>query len=238
MYLNCFRGDNMDYDVCIENNDLTIYCSNDLEAFSHEFINYFNENIERIKKELSIDKKTKFIVALTDDESMANFIYGKSGFSGFFTDTGAFAYINLNGNRTKDYILKGLMHELTHYLYKYYVYGEEKERITWVDEGIAQFFSGQKDEFKDEARYRSFLDDNLKSIDNIDLNMLNHKDKSFGNNNGYNLSYIAVRYLYETNKHDEFIDIIKNYDKLMDYGKSIISSMQVYYHLNNKHIRH
>ena len=29
------------------------------------------------------------------------------------------------------------------------VYGEDKERITWADEGIAQFLSGQKEELQD-----------------------------------------------------------------------------------------
>ena len=36
-----------------------------------------------------------------------------------------------------------------YHLYKYYVYGKDNERITWVDEGLAQFFSGQKDDLRD-----------------------------------------------------------------------------------------
>ena len=46
--------------------------------------------------------------------------------------------------------------------------------------------------------------------------------KSFENNNGYNLSYIAIRYLYETNSHEEFINIIKDRQKLLEYGGSIL----------------
>lgn len=139
----------MNFDISIKNNDLTVFCSKNLEEFSNEFISYYNQNIEYIKKELSIDKTVKLIVALTDDEKKAGFVYGKSSFSGFFTNTGCFAYINLNGNKTKDYMFKGLMHELTHHLYKYYVYGQDKERITWVDEGLAQFLSKQKDDLED-----------------------------------------------------------------------------------------
>ena len=208
----------MNFDISIKNNDLTVFCSKNLEEFSNEFISYYNQNIEYIKKELSIDKTVKLIVALTDDEKKAGLVYGKSSFSGFFTNTGCFAYINLNGNKTKDYMFKGLMYELTHHLYKYYVYGQDKERITWVDEGLAQFLSKQKDDLEDESVFKTFIDENFKLIDNINLNELNHDDRSFGNNNGYNLSYIAIRYLYENNSHQEFVNMIKNREKLLKYG--------------------
>lgn len=216
----------MDFDLSIKNNDLTILCSNGLNLFANDFINYYDKNIERIKKELSIVGDTKLELALTDDEEKAGFVYGKSSFSGFFNDKGAFAYINLYGNKTKEYMFKGLMHELIHHLYKYYVYGKDKERITWVDEGIAQFFSGQKDDLLDEEKYRIFLEENLKQIDSINLNELNHDDRSFGNKNGYNLSYIAIRYLYETHNHEEFIEIIKNKDTLIEIGSVIINKIK------------
>lgn len=216
----------MNFDLRIKNNDLTILCSNGLNLFANDFINYYDENIEKIKKELSIVGDTKLELALTDDQEKAGFVYGKSSFSGFFNNKGAFVYINLNGNKTKEYMFKGLMHELIHHLYKYYVYGKDKERITWVDEGIAQFFSGQKDDLLDEEKYRVFLEENLKQIDNINLNELNHNDRSFGNKNGYNLSYIAIRYLYETHNHEEFIEIIKNKDTLIEIGSVIINKIK------------
>lgn len=224
----------MDYDFSVENNDIKIICSGELENFIIEFIEYYNENINHIKQKLLIDKNVQLLVALTDNEKLANFVYGKSGFSGFFTETGAFAYINLNGNRTKDYMFKGIMHELTHHLYKYYVYGADKDRITWVDEGIAQFISGQKEELEDKEKYQLFIEENLDSISDINLNKLAHEDRSFGNNNGYNLSYIAIRYLYETNSHDEFINIIKSEDRLLELGNTILTNAKEYYGIGNK----
>lgn len=223
----------MNFDLKIKNNDLTIFCSAGLENFSNEFVNYFNENIGKIKEELSVDQDTKIIVALTDDEAQAGFVYGKSSFSGFFNDTGAFAYINLNGDKTKEYMFKGLIHELVHHLYKYYVYGKDNERITWVDEGIAQFFSGQKNDLKDDKTYNSFLEANLEYSDNIDLNKLNHSDRSFGKRNGYNLSYIAIRYLYETYNHEEFINIIKSKEKLLEIGNIILEQIKENKNTNN-----
>ena len=226
----------MDFDLSIKNNDLTIFCSKSLETFSNEFIDYYNENIERVKEELFISQKTKIIIDITDKKEKAGFVYGKSSFSGFFNDTGAFAYINLKGNKTKEYMFKGLIHELIHHLYKYYVYGKDKERITWVDEGLAQFFSNQKEELKNKEKYNFFLEENLKLIDNINLNELNHNDRSFGNNNGYNLSYIAIRYLYETHSHEEFIEIIKSKEKLLEIGNVIIGQIRGNEQFNNKTI--
>ena len=65
----------MDFDLKIKKNDLTIFCSNGLENFSNEFINYFNENIDEIKEELLINKETKIIVALNWYFLVVNCIY-------------------------------------------------------------------------------------------------------------------------------------------------------------------
>ena len=224
----------MKFDMSIKNQDLTIYSSKNLGDFSNEFIIYYNENIERIKNVLLVKGNIKQIVAITDDESNANFVYGKSSFSGFFNYTGSFAYINLNGDKTKDYMFKGLMHELTHHLYKYHVYGAAKERITWVDEGLAQLLSGQKEELQNNTSYQLFLEENLKDIEDIDLNELNHNDRSFGNKNGYNLSYIAIRYLYETTQQEEFADIIRNEATLKQLGEKILRHAKKHYSSNGK----
>lgn len=219
----------MKFDLFIEHEELTIYCLYGLENFAREFIKYYDEHIEDIKNKLGIKEDVKLIVALTDDEKQAGFVYDKSDFSGFFNDTGAFAYINPNGKRSKESIFKGLMHELTHHLYKYYVYGKDKKRITWVDEGIAQLFSNQKDYLNNNDVYNTFLTENLSKNKDLDLNKLNHDDKSFGYNNGYNLSYIAIRYLYETNDFETFISIIGNYGILIQKGETILNDVYDYY---------
>ena len=230
MWYNISVGsDNMDFDLRFINNELTILCSKGLENFSKEFIDFYNERIDDIKKKLMINADPKIIVALTDDVKYANFTYGYSDFSGFFTDTGAFAYINLNGEKDKIYMFNGLLHELTHYFYLNYVYGKDKKRIVWVDEGIAQFLSGQKNQLLNNDKYYQFLKENLNFEGSINLNELRHSDKSFGNKNGYNLSYIAIRYLYETNNQQTFINIIKDYDLLIKTGEVIIDEVKDYF---------
>lgn len=204
----------MNFDLKIEDGNLLVYSSYGLEEFSYKFIDYYKNNIDRIKQMLEINEDLKIIVYLTDNKNIINFPYGVSDFSGYFNNTGAFAYINLKGKKTELYMFKGLMHEIVHHIYKFYVYGKDKERITWVDEGLAQFISGQKEDIDDIDSYNEFLYKNLKNNIDINLNNLNHDDMSFGNSNGYNLSYIAIKYLYEISTHKEFIGTIKNADIL------------------------
>lgn len=229
-----YYGKKVDFDLKIEENDIKIYCSKNLEDFCREFIEYYKKDILRVKKELGINKKTNFIVALVDNNEEVNFVYGQSDFSGYFNDTGAYAYINLNGKKSKEYMFKGLIHELVHHLYKYYLYGKDKNRITWVDEGIATFISNQKEELNDNDKFYEFLKINLDKNNNINLNELNHYDRSFGYKNGYNLSYIAIRYLYEINSHQEFLNIIKDENELMKLGESILSEIKDNYNIKNK----
>ena len=40
----------MDFDLSIKNGDLMIYSSYGLESFAREFVDYYNTNIEKIKK--------------------------------------------------------------------------------------------------------------------------------------------------------------------------------------------
>lgn len=218
----------MNLDYKIKDNDLTIFCTDNLKEFAQDFKLYFDDNIEKIKDFFDINEKIELLVALTDKKEDVGFIYGESSFCGFFNDKGAFAYININGDKSNEYMKKGLMHEIVHHIYKFYVYGKDKPRITWVDEGLAQFLSRQKDKLNDIDLYKNFLLENVKDYEQININNLNHEDKSFGMNNGYNLSYIAIRYLHDVLNKKDFIDTIKDKDKLYNLGNTIINNIKDY----------
>lgn len=219
----------MDFDFSIVDGTLHIYCSNSLKNFSYDFIKYYNEHIADIRSFFNLDKEICVIVALVDDFDILGSVYEKTDFSGYFNDTGAIAYINENGKYTKEYLFKALMHEITHYFYKYYVYGQDKKRIVWVDEGLAQLVSGQKDYLNDKSIFVDFLNANLKESIDLNLNLLNHDDRSFGNNNGYKLSYIAIRYLFDTNEKNDFLNIIKDEKLLTGVGNNVLRDAWNYY---------
>lgn len=215
----------MDFEVKIKDGLTTIFCDNKLYEFASDFIEYYNKDIIRIKKELGLIKKYKIIFALFSTRDVFDNIPYKdklTSFSGFFTDTGVAAYVQENGNYTRKELFQRLMHECVHYLYKNYVYGNDKERITWVDEGLACFLSDQNDYLKNNEKYLEFVRDNICAVN---LNELNHDDESFGNKNGYNLSYIAIRYLYENNTHNEFLQLIKDRNKLTNIGSTVLKQI-------------
>lgn len=219
----------MDYDIELDFDKVKIHCTNGLETFSKEFIQLYKENIDRINDRLGIEEEKNLLIELTDDERSANFVYGVSDFSGFFTESGMFAYLNPNGEKGKDYLMKGILHEITHHLYKFYVYGEKNSRITWVDEGLAQFISGQREDWEKEEKYPKLLEKYLKDCEEINLNDLKHSDQSFGDQNGYPLSFIAIYYLYQNHSKEEFQQIIRTPKLLIDYGEHIIKDMKDYY---------
>ena len=93
---------------------------------------------------------------------------------------------------------------------------KSKNRITWLDEGIAQNLSKEKGKFII-ARYPI-----LKStINEIDLNELKHEKNNFITNeiNGYDVSYLTVKYLLETLSKDEFNDLIRNENEIIKIRK-------------------
>lgn len=61
----------MNFDRKINTDDILIYCSNGLQEFANEFINYYSDNIDNIKKIFNISNNKKLIVALVDDPKMA-----------------------------------------------------------------------------------------------------------------------------------------------------------------------
>lgn len=217
----------MDFERVITDEGIIIYCDKVLYSFSKEFMNYYKQDILRIKKVLSLDLDINIIFALfSNSDIFGDLPYESNSFAGFFNDTGVTAYVNEYGNYTKDDLFKRLIHESVHFLYENYVYGKDKERITWVDEGLAQFISNQRKDLEKIADYMNFVVDNI--VD-FDLNQLNHDDRSFGNNNGYNLAYIAIRYLYESNSHEMFLNIIKDEKYLKSIGSSILKEARKFY---------
>lgn len=107
--------------------------------------------------------------------------------------------------------LRRIIHEYIHIIYNEYICNA-KERITWLDEGIALNLSNQRGKFRKEKYL--ILDSNLNTID---LNKLDHEHQTFvtENINGYDISYLTVKYLMETLPKEEFNQIIRQNEKIV-----------------------
>mgnify|MGYP004510415693 CR=1 FL=1 len=106
--------------------------------------------------------------------------------------------------------LRKVVHEYIHILYEEYILCGKK-RITWVDEGIALNLSRERGKFIKE-RF-PILE---KGLNKINLNELSHENQTFMNEkvNGYDISYLTIKYLIETLTKEEFNKLIRNNEEL------------------------
>lgn len=112
-------------------------------------------------------------------------------------------------------------HELFHIMYQELVWEKNnEERIVWFDEGMAQFFSGENNN-TDYDIVLERVKANTKKYPKI--NELDHGE-SFSNENynGYKLSLLSVKYLYEKLGHEKFKELMHDTDKIKEYGETIL----------------
>lgn len=111
-------------------------------------------------------------------------------------------------------------HEAFHIYYRKYVY--KNDRIVWFDEGFAQFFSGENDEwlFDDEKFKNAFIKyiESYIPIDNLNERIFQRQNVF----EGYKTSLFIIKYLFEKNGINYILEIIKDNEKIRNIGNSII----------------
>lgn len=203
-----------------------------------------NDKIEQYKKIFKIKQLNPIQINYFDNlEEFRNFIYKirgeKESLPEYATGTydngmiNAFITPNIDIN-SNDYKIKLYLanHELFHILYMQYILKNDyQKRIVWYDEGMAQFLSGEMDELLDIEKFKKFylkVKNNTLVIPN--LNEIEHGTSFCNNNyNGYDLSYLCIRYLREIMTNEEFQDLMSNFSKIKEYGINIIENMFTYY---------
>ena len=228
------------------------YECDEYKLYSPDSLKYITDNIDIILKEkikqykklFKLDNLEPIQINYFDDiDKFRNYIYSIRGDKKSLPEYAQGTYDNymvnafIDSNIIKDspkYNKKIYManHEIFHILYLKYILKEDySKRIVWYDEGMAQFFSGENDILLDEEKFKNFYSkvrEETKIIPN--LNEIEH-GKSFYNENynGYNLSYLCVRYLNEILNQEEFQNLMSNFDKIKEYGNTIIKDAFDYY---------
>lgn len=123
-------------------------------------------------------------------------------------------------------------HELFHILYmKYVLNNDYSKRIVWYDEGMAQFMSGEKDSLTDNGNFKEFYSkvrEETKAIPQ--MNSLEHGESFINEDyNGYDLSYLSVKYLSEVLSDEQFKTLMSDFSKISQLGNDIIYKMFSYY---------
>lgn len=213
-------------------NDFVINYQDDLEKLVTNFVSYYKKNINALFNKFHLKNIKKMEIRLFSDKSLLGDIPYKLGdFAGFFNNNGVNCYININGKKSEDDIIKAIMHEIVHHIYRFYIEEEFDSRIIWFDEGLAMNFSLQNDKYNDTDIFKEFLNNKIFSIKNIPcINDLNHGGSFVNDNyNGYDLSYLVVRYLIETNSQRDFYFIMKDKDLIKSIGNNVLESAMKYY---------
>ncbi len=123
-------------------------------------------------------------------------------------------------------------HELFHILYmKYILDNDYSKRIVWYDEGMAQFMSGERDSLNDNGIFKEFYSRIRKETKVIPhMNSLEHGNSFVNENyNGYDLSYLSIKYLSEVLSAEQFKNLMSDFSKISQFGDGIIQKMFSYY---------
>lgn len=202
-----------------------------LKNKTKEYEKLFNIEIKEIRINYfdDIEKFRNFIYEIRKEKSLPEYATGTY-------DKGMInAYIEKEKQSKRVFTAS---HELFHILYMKHILNDDySKRIVWYDEGMAQFMSGEKDRLKDENKFKEFyqkVKENTKIIPN--LNKLEH-GKSFYNDNynGYDLSYLSIKYLSEILDKKEFINLMSDFNQIKEIGKNIVDNMFDYYNTKYKY---
>ena len=226
-----------------ENDNFVLYSPDSLNYITDDLETILNETLKLYKDLFNVDNFRKVQINYFDNiEDFRNYIYelreNKDSLPEYAKGTFDKGMINafiqpniIEGTPLYIHRKYNASHELFHIMYQELVWQKNRQdRIVWFDEGMAQFFSGEnkKEMTLDFPNWLNKVRTNTKKIPN--LNVLRH-GSSFETDeySGYNLSLLAVKYLYDKLGIDEFKNLILNNNRIIEFGSNIVEEAFAYY---------
>ena len=197
-------------------------------------------DIMNLFKVRQIDKIKIFIYDNEKDfQNVTKYPYKLGPLAGAYNGYAIWVYGDLNKINKSD-LYNCLIHEIVHVIYNYYVLEPNKEpKIVWLDEGLAQNLSKEKEHLKQDDNLRHFLQKHMFAEDKIipDISYLHQHGNKFGSYidsetnkyNGYAWSYLMVRYLIETKTKEEFNDIIRHTSNIKKLEETLTEDTITYF---------
>lgn len=197
---------------------------------ANKLFDYLNDNVEGIYDffDPKLDRKKIDIKLLSkkeyDELHKKNYNGEVPKWSVGFYENYCITYVSLNDYKNTshnidnyeealDYYLKTIVHEYVHFVTSEYCLKNNLDRpIKYLNEGIAQILSGQREKEKLVFKY----DEN----DVLDTN------------NNYQAWYMATKYILDTKGKDCFFELLSNKEKAKDFVLKEIDNMKEYYHKN------
>lgn len=229
-----------------DSNNFTLFSPDSLKYITNELELILQSSLDFYKKLFNVDSFRKIQINYFDDiQNFREYINNLRGAKSLPTyaigtfDKGMInAFIDSNIIMgSPQFIKKQYMasHELFHIMYNELILKKEhKERIVWFDEGMAQLFSGENNVILDDNNFKEWFNKVISKTTKIpNLNELKHGNAfETEDYSGYNLSFIAVKYLYETLAEEEFKLLMHDIDKVKGYGQDLINDAINYYSKN------
>lgn len=229
----------------IDNENFVLYSPDSLKYITDKLEGILNDSVLLYKDLFDVTSFRKVQINYFDDKNkFKEYVYSLRGERNSLTEyaQGVFdrgmitAFIRpdipINSDLYKNKLHMS-SHELFHIMNREIILNSSYNRIVWFDEGMAQYFSKEFEDYDIKDIYNKTLE-TTKRIP--DLNSLKHGN-SFKNEeyDGYLLSYLSVRYLYETLGKDKFKELIHNEKEILNYGKSVIEDSFNYF--DNKFVK-
>lgn len=121
-----------------------------------------------------------------------------------------------------------IVHEYVHVLYNNYL---SPMRILWLDEGLAQNLSKERENLSHNnyEKFRLLYNKFLNMLEFIEFDNLKHGNL-FVNQyvNWYDISYLLVFYLINSNSRNEIVQLVKNPNNAKLLEKNIIRDTEIF----------
>ena len=225
----------------IDNEYFCIYSTQTLKELTDRSFEELNINKSKILEFFGLNSFRKVIMINFDDkDEFRNYVLSLRNPGAHLPEyaTGVFdkgmiiSYVApdiLKDKNKFNYKVKTGVHEFIHIVNKEEIY---KERLIWLDEGLATNLDTNKDYLQDEEKFIAYLKEKVVYKSDLPImNDLTHQGSGFKQENydGYDLVYVCVRYLIETTDKNKLLEILKDYDLATEVGKTVLEDAINYY---------
>lgn len=220
-----------------------LYASSYFDKIIPELSAYLDKGIISVMNFFDLEHISKLKIYLYDDaeeyQKLFKTLYPLNGIAGCFGYEDVKIYADLN-KIDKHRLFTCILHELTHVIYRNYI--QEKginNRIVWFDEGLASFLSGEKNTLLDNYKLKEFIETRINSEGKEipKISYLHKHGASYGEfadtktnkYNGYDWSYLMIRYLIETLSKEELNELMRSKQNILDIEDTITNDTYNYF---------
>jgi len=231
----------MEIKMIKENDSFKLIYNEEVEEFSIDLFNEINVRKKQILEFFRIEKIRKVEIRLFNYKE--DFINTISYYYDNVEDIPFYCKANIcNGKihilydeklKSNEYKYKlkirNVIHEYIHIIYNEYI--SPSHRILWLDEGLAINISNERAYLNSNEKFSEFLIKIKPMLKRFKLNELEHGLKFVNDDyNGYDISYVIVRYIIENYKNEDLNNLIRDKYQINKLEEHIIKDVIGYFY--------